>query len=461
MEGAENTTFIIPVSKDFILYNPLSGISALMNRSGVFEVKKRLEKNEDAPENTSSAFYKLAEELRSTPCNKPIRKTGGLNPDFLGILPTRECNGACNYCDFGAEHISEKSMSYSLAAGAVDWYTQIIEKQKRKVLDIHFFGGEPMMASDVIEVVVHRARLLAAQKDLIPYFEISTNGQYSKEKAKWMGQYMNKVVLSFDGTREIQDKHRPLPGNKSSYDNALNTIHMISDSNADLCIRCCVSQLNVGQMEEITYWLCTNFRLAAINFEILCATGLTKEKGLYPPDPIDFAIHFQRSRELASQYGIEAVYASDIAENPQVSSCPVGKDAAIVSPDGRISNCYLLPERWQSVSLDLDFGILKEEQKADINIMKVDSIRKMVENKPRCNACFCQWSCAGGCHVGNTYPGCSNEYDNFCKQTRLISVFSLLANLDMQEKIDEIINSPESLRFIAHKKSDRLEDFKG
>ncbi len=459
MRSAINSTFIIPVLNDFLVYSPLAGISALVNRRAAIGLKKQLLKGDEKKENPESKLVELAQDIATSPLLLPRKRTGKLNPEFLGIIPTRSCNGACNYCDFGAGMASGQKMSYDLVVKAVDWYADLLKLHKRNILDIHFFGGEPMVARDVIEVAVQRARLVAAERNLISNFEISTNGQYGAGDAGYLGQYFNKIVLSFDGFRDVQNRHRPLIADKSSFENVSETARIISNSNAELCIRCCVSQENILQLEEFTRWLCENFRLSAINFEILTESPLSVASALLPPGPVDFAIHFEKSRQIATGYGIDVVYASDINGWPVVSSCPVGKDTAIISPDGRISNCYLQPEKWQKAGLDLDFGLFTGSGDIIIEQGKVEIIRKMVENKPRCKNCFCQWSCSGGCHVGITYPGSPNDYDNFCKQTRLISTFTLLSTLEFQEKIDILTQSERGMELIVNQKSDFLKDF--
>jgi uncharacterized protein len=451
--------FYLPVQNDFLVYSPLNGISALLNRTGLLGLKKQLQFAGTDTADPDSKLLELANEILNTPANKILKKEGEFTPEFLGIIPTRSCNGACNYCDFGAEKFQNDNMSYEMVVQVVDWFTKLIVEQNRKILDIHFFGGEPMVAFDVIEVAVHRARLMAYNNKLFPVFEISTNGQYSEDKAEWLGNYFNKVLLSFDGLRESHNRHRPLKGGHSSYENVYRTAKIIGESNAELSIRCCISQLNIEQMPEMTHWFCKNFRLSALNFEILSASEITKGKGLFPPDPVDFAINFQRSKDIARSYGIEVIYASDISNLPQVTSCPVGKDTAIISPDGRISNCYLLPEKWQDVGLDLDFGIVKPGEEVELNNKNIAFIRQMVEDKPRCKSCFCKWSCSGGCHVGTTYPACSTNFDDFCRQTRLISLFSLLADMDMDRRISTLIKNTNSLNKIANQKSDMLLDF--
>lgn len=459
MSQSKKNCFIIPVANDFLVYSPTVGISALVNRTGVIELQEQLQLVCENKGNPDAKLFELAKDIVQSPVQPPIKRTGHLSPEFLGIITTRSCNGACIYCDFGADKGPEQKMSYELAVSAVDWYADLMNSHQKEILDIHFFGGEPMVARDVIEVVVQRARLLAAQQNVTPMFEISTNGQYGVNDACFLGQYFNKVILSLDGFKEVQNKHRPLKANRSSFENAFETAKIISNSNAELCIRSCVSLENVFQMEEYTKWLCENFRLSAINFEILTTSPSSVSAGLYPPDPIDFAIHFEKSRGIAKDYGIEVIYASDITRQLVVSSCPVGKDTAIVSPDGRISSCYLQPEKWQEVGLNLDLGLFNKDGDVQIESVKIGDIREMVENKPRCKNCFCQWSCAGGCHVGITFPDCGIDYDNFCIQTRLISAFTLLLNLGLTEKLKKLIESPTALHFLANQKTDSINDF--
>jgi radical SAM protein with 4Fe4S-binding SPASM domain len=211
-------------------------------------------------------------------------------------------------------------------------------------------------------------------------------------------------------------------------------------------------------MEQITRWFCESLNPSMINFEVLCPTSQTEKKNLFPPGPYEFAKNFIRARNAGQEYGIKVVFASDLGSVPTVSSCPVGKDTAIFTPDGRINSCYLNPERWQSVGLDLCIGKIDKFGTVVINDYSVKQIRMMVEDKPRCDACFCQWNCAGGCHVGLTFPGCDENYDDFCIQTRIISACSLLSDLGLHKEAELLINDDACLTNLANNKSDLLTD---
>ena len=157
-----NNTYILPVGSHYMVYSPLNGISAVINHAGALELKKQLQLivlNQAEPE---SALFDLARHIFSDPVLNLNPKTGELNPDLIGIIPTRTCNGACNYCDFNAKNALSDRMSLDMARAITDWFINQAENHRRESVNIHFFGGEPMVASDVIEVVVHRSRMLAS-----------------------------------------------------------------------------------------------------------------------------------------------------------------------------------------------------------------------------------------------------------------------------------------------------------
>ena len=447
--------FIIPVQDKFLLHAPLLKLSALVNRSAAGAIRAALASGA-AAENADSRLQPLLDVLRQPPLPPPAPNGAEISPAFLGIVTTRACNSACVYCDFGAPGASGRAMDLQTAVAAVDWYARLLKQQEKELLEIHFFGGEPMTAPAVVETVVHRARLVAARERLTPYFEISTNGLCGPALLAFLGDYVNRVVLSFDGREDIQNLHRPLRGGRGSYPGVFAAAQYLSDSPAQLVIRCCVSQINVDIMEDTARWFCETFNPSLINFEIMQPVESAAAAGLYPPDPYEFAANFIKARRAAESFGIKTVYAADLSTEPVYTSCPVGSDTVIVSPDGRISSCYLLPEKWQEVGLDLALGEMRGRRELAINPAAVQNIRAMVTNKPRCEKCFCRWNCAGGCHVGNTYPGCSPDYSDYCRQTRIISACSLLDELNLPEMADTLIDDREALPALACRESDRL-----
>ena len=435
--------FAVPVFERWLLYAPLDGLSAVVNRAALTEF----------PGELAAALAGDAEP-------EPRPRRGAPNPQFLGLVPTRACNLACAYCGFGATPQGER-MDPRLAAAAVDWMADFAARRGRRTLDVHFFGGEPFSAPDTVEAAVHRTRAASAARGLAPCLEVATNGVYSEARARWVGDYFDAVVLSFDGFRAVQDRHRPAAGGKGSFDHVVSTARVLSAAPADVCFRVCVARDNVEQLAETVDWFAQEFRPDSIDFETLQPTPESERAGLSPPDPYAFASSFRKARRTATGLGVEPVYAAAATGQPRISFCPVGNDALILHPDGRVSACYLQERDWQARGMDLNLGRFDTGGEMELAEEDVRRVRHLPGSKAGCENCYCRWSCAGGCHVNHSFPGCSPAYDNFCLQTRLITACSLLDGLDQESMADHLVLDRAEMQRLAEWPSDRLEDCRG
>ena len=452
--------YILPVPDACLIYSPLRRVTALVNQKAAAMLKAQLEKGNHA--DVPGSLYNLVQELQTPVSAPPSERSGPVQPMFLGLLPTRACNLACAYCDFGASQAPQETMDYRIATAAVDWMAKTAKELNWDTFEVHFFGGEPFFAGDVVDVAVHRARMVAEQFGLIPRFEVATNGVFDEQRARFVGYYFDTVVLSFDGFHEIHNRQR------GGFETVTRTAQILSQSPTELCFRVCVSQESVHQLKQITQWFCEAFQPSIINFEVLQPTSESEAAGLKPPDPYDFAVHYVRASRIVERFGIEAVYASAATQTLRHSFCPLGKDALIVSPDGRVSGCYLPQQEWQTRGLDLDVGwflpLPGQTGAKDMQLEheKLAALRRMVMNKPhRCERCFCRWTCAGGCHVKHSYPGCAPEYDDFCIQTRIITACVLLAELGFEAVIEKLLADRAAMQTLALHASDQLTHWEG
>jgi uncharacterized protein len=455
--AGQSDIYALPIGRHHLVYAPLHCAMALVNATAL-DVVRRWRRGAALPESQAAQMDHLIQRLDAPPCY-PAGRSGDFDPIFLGIIPTRACNLACRYCNFGAHQASGASLDIGQACAAVDWMARQAVSRGRPHLDIHFFGGEPFVADDVIEAVVHRARAIAAQKDLIPRFEVATNGVFNGSKAAFVGDYFDTVVLSWDGFQPMHDRQRPMAGGAGSFDKVQKTAERLSRSATDLCLRICVTRENLDQLEPFTHWFGRTYRPAIINIETLKPTGNGRDNGLCPPDPFEFAIRCVKACRSIEALGIEAIYAAaDIASLKQ-TFCPVGNDAAILSPDGRISSCYLLEAQWQERGLDMNIGRQTSGQGITIDPEAVNRLRNLVTHKPRCRSCFCRWTCAGGCHVSETYPDCRERRTDFCVQTRIVTACFLLQRLELSDVADNLLADENAMHRLAFQKDDGLESW--
>jgi len=443
--------YVVPLVDRWLLHSPLRSTTAIVNTAAVRELKKA-----DPDLVRLGALSSLIE---SPPSDPPRPMRGPLKPDFLGIVPTRRCNLNCLYCGFGAANASSSDLDPQLAVSAVDWMIEQARKNNAEGVDIHFFGGEPFVAPEVVDVVVHRARARSAERGLNCRFEADTNGIFDETRCRFIGDYFDSVVLSFDGPEDVHNRQRPAKGGDGSFETVSRNAVYLSRSPAELCLRVCVTSLNVKRLGSIAHWFCDQFHPAVINFEPLKPTTMSDRAGLQVPDPWEFAVRYIEAYRVASRFGVRVVYAAAAIERIQYTFCPVGRDTLIVSPDGTLSACYSLPEEWKAAGLDLTMGHLSAAGKMVLDQSAIEKMRNIPAQRNRCRRCFAQWHCAGGCHLMNHRTNRGEDYDDFCTQTRLIAAYLLLDRLGDEESLQKMVRSRRAAEVLALVASDRLSDW--
>ncbi len=348
-------------------------------------------------------------------------------------------------------------MDLRLARTAIDWYLELVGPGSREA-QVHFFGGEPFYAPEVVDLAVHYARLKAAEVGCSVSFEVSTNGTFDEERCRWVADTLDYVLLSLDGPAEIQDRQRARRGGQGSFEAVVRSARILSEGSAELSIRACVTAGNEERMPEIAAWFCDEFRPASVCFAPVVPTPESQAAGLWPPDPWAFARGFVAASEVLEAFGVEPVYGPADVRAIRNSLCPVAKDTVIVWPDGMLSTCYLPPEEWRRRGLDLELGEIRDGRV----LLRDEAVRAARElnvwNKPFCQGCFVKWHCAGGCHVNHVLPDRAGDYGRLCIQARAIALCTLLRGMGRDEDVDTLLADREGLAQAVCQATDRIED---
>lgn len=440
--------FFIPVSEKFILYAPLHRLTALVNRQALEQIRGG---------NETSALRPLFERLYAQDIPTPTSRTGIVNqPLFLGLISTRGCNMSCRYCDFAAPKQDSPTMSLDMARDAVDAYFDLLGETDNQQAEIHFFGGEPFLAENVIHFVVEYAQFLASQRHLALRFEATSNGLWNTNRCRWIADTFDTIVLSLDGPPDIQNYHRPGINGNAAADIIIRNARMLSDSPMELVIRACITDRTVNRMPEIARWISQEFRPSTVCFETLSLSHTAEMVDFAPPDPWAFARNFDQASQILRGSGIETVISTADLRAPRTSFCPVGKDALIVSPDGAVDACYLLQKDWELSGLDMRLGSLRDGQ-FDLSPEAIQRVRHLnVDNKPLCDDCLCRYSCAGGCHVNHDTAKPAGQYDDQCILTRIITVAQLLRQIGQGALADSWLADQAALEHTVWHANDRL-----
>jgi uncharacterized protein len=156
-----------------------------------------------------------------------VRSHGTLDPDtllsclsneslHLVILPTESCNFRCVYCyeDFGCGRMEPR---------VVNGIKRLLTRRAPGLADLtlSWFGGEPLLARDVIEDVMgHVGGLAAANPALRVASDATTNGYHltSGLADRLLDLGVTRYQISFDGPREVHDRRRVLRGGVGTFD---------------------------------------------------------------------------------------------------------------------------------------------------------------------------------------------------------------------------------------------------
>lgn len=153
------------------------------------------------------------------------------NLSQIELEVTQSCNLRCSYCIYSGRYEdfrihSKKKMSFEIAKRSLDYFFSLIcsPKRTKRIGDIYigFFGGEPLLAFDLIKKCVEYVnnKLLNKRflKDKI-WFHITTNGVLLNDViANFLIENDFLVAISLDGPREEHDKNRLYANGKGTFE---------------------------------------------------------------------------------------------------------------------------------------------------------------------------------------------------------------------------------------------------
>ena len=264
------------------------------------------------------------------------------------------CNLGCLYCyaqggDYGRK--PQRRMDKGLALRAVDLMYQSFSN----ITSILFFGGEPLLALDVIEAVCRHLEERHARGEIaqLPEFKTVTNGTLiDAEAVRVIKRYKIRLTVSIDGPREIHDRLRPTKGGKGSYDAARRGFQRI------------VSEVGRIPQVEATYTrahldagISMEALIGFLNREFLFTVGTVANVDVPPGHPLSLPIEEgRRNTEEALDHLMRAMAEGGapklkrsflypvllfIKKRGTRFTCPVGYSGFDISTDGEIHPCQV------------------------------------------------------------------------------------------------------------------------
>ncbi len=338
----------------------------------------------------------LREEIKAYPLKSNEVKA-------LCIHICHDCNLRCRYCfaDEGAYHSERELMSEQTAKKAVDFLLE--NSGNRKVLEVDFFGGEPLMCLQTIKNVVAYAREEGAKLGKKFLFTTTTNALLLDDDAiDFFNREMENVVLSLDGRKEVHDAIRKTKNGKGSFDLVIENVKKFVRSRGDKSyyVRGTFTAKNLDFSKDVIFLAENGFDSISMEpvvtdiddlaikdehipavldeYENLCEKYLDKYKN---GEGFNF-FHFNVDLE------------GGVCLQKKVSACGAGNEYFSVVPNGDIYPCHQFAGDKDFLMGNVYDGVLDGK-------IREKFAASCLFTREECGDCFAKFICSGGCAANN------------------------------------------------------------
>lgn len=153
------------------------------------------------------------------------------NLQKLTLVVTEKCNLRCKYCAYSGHYKyhrlhSQKNMEIATMKKAVDFYLN--HSQSNEILNISFYGGEPLLNFHLIKECVDYVR--RCREGVVNYF-LTINGALLNDGImECLASNNFTVLVSIDGPSVLHDRYRVFKNHKPSFKKIYDNIKRFKQS---------------------------------------------------------------------------------------------------------------------------------------------------------------------------------------------------------------------------------------
>jgi len=340
--------------------------------------------------------------------------------EMISIFVTTKCNLNCDYCFTNKNTGVHKHQTIDInfvKKGIDDYF------KTEYLRHVRFFGaGEPTTEFLLIKEICNYAK---EKSNNIATFEIQTNGVFNEEIAFWIGNNIDIVWISCDGTPEIQNQHRPCLDGKKSSTIIEKNIQLIKNSGSSMVgIRATITNENMFKQKEIIDYF-KNLGINNIWVDPIFPT--VGEKHLKESfNTMIFAKEYLEACKYAENNNV--FYGSILTcnFNDEVSQhCRACIPVPHLTTDGYVSACDMaLFGADDNHMQPLIYG--QWDQNSNSIIYDNEKIRiiksRHLNNLPKCNDCKSRRHCGGYClgEVLNEKGSMFEQKESVCDAIRFL-----------------------------------------
>lgn len=326
-----------------------------------------------------------------------------------------DCNLNCIYCygQGGSYGRKRELMTFDVAKKAIDF--MVANSADSNELFVTFFGGEPLINFSVVREVLYYCKEIESKINKKFSFSMTTNGTILNDEIyNFIKDNRVSVMISIDGDRDIQNKHRCYCDGKGSFDDVKKNIHRYKEARGGyLTARAtvCSTDIRFKKIRDDLFKLgFTNVftSMVDIDEESLLFVGgkytrlIIEQYRILADDFVNGIIAGQATRNDLITSKLSDIYY----KRGRIRSCSAGNSSIAVGTDGNIYPCHRFMGMEQSIIGNLNTGINPEKQN--------EYHAATVHTKKECKKCWARYLCGGACahtsavHGGDIYhaPTC-------------------------------------------------------
>lgn len=353
-------------------------------------------------------------------CEHPVPIPKKATPYEGGIILTYKCQLRCNYCSYESTDSSDKSLSISDIKTFVRYLLKnqllrnMVSDKGNSVDEFSLTfsgGGEPTYDARFFREAVLAVEEVCNENNVKLSLNLTTNGM-NGGLVEFIAEHFDSVMISFDGIAEIQNKNRPLSGNRESFPTVSENIkHYCSLSDKiKTVIRTTLWQSDYSRLYEIADYIAEEFP-QIVNWSVspMHAGGRggknSSSSDFLISDETDFSrIYFDMKKYLQEKkvpfrFTCPMFWAKEVGTYCGQLYLP----AAWLFPGGEISTCL------DSYTFSPIIGTI-----TDGKIQKNDNCKNLLAEKylqkyDECRSCLVYPFCKGGCPLRFLYDSDSAE----------------------------------------------------
>ncbi len=342
----------------------------------------------------------------------------------LIILPAETCNFRCTYC---YETFRNITISEKIASGIINFIKRNIKAIK--ILEISWFGGEPLLEADRVIAITKTSQNLAKTYGVKFLSDITTNGYLLNRSLikNLIDAGITGYQITIDGIPSIHNRFRKLKNGRGTFNEIWSNIKHFKeiDENIYVIIRTNFDDNSYRNLDEWINLYRSEFEKdhrVRLLFRPIFKTGTERDNQIkFCPLKKSAEIESEILMKIWEKLGFPIWYFEEVMlPKPKAIYCYGGLSGCfVIGADGTLWKCTV------ALKQEYALGYLKENGEIVINDGYLYKWNKYVDSwtyDETCRKCFSLPLCMGGC-VLTRKQGRKGCYISFFSITKMMDVY--------------------------------------